>query len=106
MHDSGLARGIDWDNSIIIELGLDVPGIPDTLMGTLLSQEEKFIKFEIETDHQYQIINSIYSWLDVTARTNVGEHNRGTGRGAGAMALKIRRELCASAGSPPSNSST
>ena len=105
LHDAGLVRGIDWGNSIIIELDLDVPWIPDTLMGTLLSQEEKFIEFEIETDQQYQIINSICTWLDVTARTNVCEHKRGTGKSAGAMALEIRRELCTPAGSPPADSS-
>jgi hypothetical protein len=94
LHDAGLAHGIDWGHSIIIDLDFDVPGIPDTLMGTLLSQQEKFIEFEIETDHQYQNIISIYIWLDVTAQTNVREHNRGTGKGAGAMALEIRRQLC------------
>ncbi len=101
LYDAGLARGIDWGNSIIIELDLNIPGIPGTLMGTLLNQEEKFIEFEIESDQQYQIINSIYIWVDVTARTNVCEHNRGTGRSAGAMALEIRTELCAPSRSQP-----
>ncbi|MFZ6733724.1 hypothetical protein ACO0LG_17485 [Undibacterium sp. Ji42W] len=107
LHDAGLAHGIDWgNNSIIIDLDFDVPGIPDTLMGTILSQQEKFIEFEIETSQQHQLINSIEVWLDVIAQTNVHEHNRGTGRGAGAMALEIRRELCTPAGLPPADSST
>ncbi len=99
LHDAGLTRGIDCANSIIIELTYDLPWMPDTLMGTLLSQEEKFIEFEIETDQQYQVIKSIYAWLDVTAQTNVCAQNRGTGKSAGAMALEIRRQLCGPAAS-------
>ncbi len=106
LHDAGLAHGIDWGNSIILDLVADLPWMRDTVMGTILSQEEKFIEFEIETSQQHQLINSIEVWLDVTAQTNICEHNRGTGRGAGAMALEIRRELCAPGGSPPADIST
>ncbi|WP_162059917.1 hypothetical protein [Undibacterium sp. KW1] len=106
LHDAGLAHGIDWGNSIIMDLVADLPWMRDTVMGTILNQQEKFIEFEIETSQQHQLISSIEAWLDVTAQTNICEHNRGTGRGAGAMALEIRRELCAPAGSPPANNST
>ncbi|MFZ6680959.1 hypothetical protein [Undibacterium sp. Tian12W] len=106
LHDAGLAHGIDWGNSIIIDLVADLPWMRDTVMGTILSQQEKFIEFEIETSQQHQLINSIEVWLDVTAQANVHKHNRGTGRGAGAMALEIRRQLCAPAGSPSADSST
>ncbi|MFZ6643799.1 hypothetical protein ACO0LL_29010 [Undibacterium sp. TC4M20W] len=106
LHDAGLAHGIDWGNSIIIDLVADLPWMRDTVMGTILSQQEKFIEFEIETSQQHQLIKSIEVWLDVTAQANVHKHNRGTGRGAGAMALEIRRELCTPAGSPSADSST
>jgi len=94
LHNVGRARGIDWANSIIMKLISDLPWMPNTLMGTLLSQEERFIEFEIETSQLHQHIRSIEIWLDVTAQTNVCAQNRGTGKSVGAMALEIRRQLC------------
>lgn len=32
LHDEGLARGIDWDNSIILDLVRDFPGMPRRLI--------------------------------------------------------------------------
>ena len=89
---SGEREGIDWLKSIVVELDIDFPGMP-RLFGLLLSQDERFFCFEIETDPDHRCVESIEVWKDVTAQQNLSTHNRGTGVGRGALALKVLREL-------------
>ncbi len=60
-----------------------------SLIGVLLTQGERFISFEIDTDPSV----TVYQWEDVTAAQNLSEHNRGTGIGDGALAIRILRGL-------------
>ncbi|MBI3728286.1 MAG: hypothetical protein HY254_08120 [Burkholderiales bacterium] len=94
LRDEGLARGVDWDNSIILDLVRDFPGMP-RLYGLLLSQDETFISFEIDTDKLHENIIDVEEWSDCSSMQNLNTHNRGTGMGWGAQAILIRRELCA-----------
>lgn len=82
-------RGVDLSSSIIIELDIDYPGMP-SLFGVLLTQQERFIKFEIEAE---QSGPEVYEWCDITASQNLGAHNRGTGVGDGALAIQVLRAL-------------
>ena len=91
--DAGRERGIDWDLNIILDLNIDCIWLPP-LSGALLSQTDQFISFEIDTDAQHQNILAVEEWSDVTHRQNLHMHNRGTGVGYGAMAMKIRQEIC------------
>jgi hypothetical protein len=88
----GKARNIDWDSSIILKLEIDFPGMP-RLFGLLLSQNERFVRFEVDTDEQHRLPVEIEAWDDVTDEQNVLEHNQGIGAGYGALALKVLREL-------------
>ena len=72
----------------MVSLDLDFPGMP-SLWGVLLTQDERFIRFEIDTDPSVKV----YQWEDVTATQNLSEHNRGTGIGDGALAIRILRDL-------------
>jgi hypothetical protein len=89
---SGEQKGIDWGRSIVVDLDIDFRGMP-RLFGVLLSQDERFIRFEIDTDSGHRRVESIDLWEDVTAEQNLSLHNRGTGVGRGALAIKILREL-------------
>lgn len=89
---TGQARGIDWSRSIVLELEIDFPGMP-RLFGLLLSQDERFIQFEIDTDEQHRVPISVDEWDDVTDRHNTNLHNRGIGAGYGALALKVFHEF-------------
>lgn len=80
---------MDLSSSIIIELDIDYPGMP-SLFGVLLTQQERFIKFEIEAE---QSGHEVYEWCDITASQNLGAHNRGTGIGDGALAIQVLRAL-------------
>lgn len=92
---AGRERGIDWARSIVIRLELDFPGMAP-LSGHLLSQDERFIRFEVDSDAAHQVFKGIEWWEDVTAQENLSPHNPGIGAGRGALAIKVLHELNAS----------
>ncbi|MGJ7557495.1 hypothetical protein ACSFBI_26175 [Variovorax sp. RB3P1] len=83
-------RGIRWEMSIVIDLDTDCPG---SLSGILISQDARFIEFDIDTDTDGDGDVQVHRWTDVTSMQNVNEHNAGTGVGRGALALRVLREL-------------
>lgn len=82
-------RGVDLSRAIIVSLDIDFPGMP-SLFGVLLTQDERFIKFEIDAGPSEP---EVYEWLDITASQNLGEHNRGIGVGDGALAIRLLHAL-------------
>jgi hypothetical protein len=92
LQSCGEERGVVWSKSIVLKLDIDFPGMP-RLFGQLLSQHERFIAFEIDTDQSHSVIESVDAWTDVTADQYVSLHNPGTGIGRGAIALKVLRAL-------------
>lgn len=88
----GQRRGIEWSRSIIVRLDIDFPGMP-RLFGLLLTQDERFIRFELDTDEAHRLVESADEWLDVTADQNIETRNRATGVGNGALAIRILHEL-------------
>ncbi|MBC7209378.1 MAG: hypothetical protein H5U33_02645, partial [Pseudomonas sp.] len=86
------SHGIDWARSLLLDLEFDFPGMA-SLTGSLLTDTERFIDFELETDSSYCQLLSIECWEDVTAQHDHGLHNRGTGKGYATIALETRREL-------------
>lgn len=89
-------RGVDCMSAIFLKLEIDFPGMP-SLFGTLVTEEGRFFDFEIETDKNHSKIESVEAWSDSTGEQDFGLHNRGTGVGAGALALKVLREVNADA---------
>ena len=45
----GKERGVLWSKTIVLELDIDYPGMPN-LFGRILSSSDRFIEFELETD--------------------------------------------------------
>ena len=84
----GSAQGIDWNRSIVVHLEVDFPGMPE-LFGTLVTQDQRFIAFEIASSDRIQVER----WEDVTAAQDFNHHNRGTGLGWGALVLKVFQEM-------------
>lgn len=82
-------HGIQWSRSIILSLDVDYPGMP-TYFGLLLSQDERFIEFAVDLDADPTQPDR---WHDVSNQQSLDKHNRGTGVGYGALALKILREF-------------
>ena len=89
----GEERGVSWTKAIVLELGIDYPGMP-SLFGRILSSTDRFIEFELETDSTHEKILSIEQWDDITENINFSEHNKGSGAGYGAIALKVKKQLC------------
>jgi hypothetical protein len=86
------ARGVNCTKAIFLKLEVDFPGMP-RLFGVLLTDAERFIEFEIETDESHSSVELVESWLDVTERQNLDTKNRGIGVGNGALAIKVLHEL-------------
>jgi hypothetical protein len=92
LREVGKLKGIDWATSIVVDLDVDFPGMPQ-LFGMLVNRDERFIRFAIDTDDLHQTVESIDEWLDVTEQQNFNLHNPGIGAGFGAIAIKVLREL-------------
>ncbi|MFS1286446.1 hypothetical protein ACLRDI_01905 [Pseudomonas piscis] len=92
LSDYAATRGVDWSSSIVIKLEVDFPGMP-SLFGTLLTQDEGFIDFAIETGPGHRQVESVERWEDVTANWNLALRNRGRGKGRGAIARQVRRRV-------------
>lgn len=89
-------RGVDCKSAIMLKLEIDFPGMP-RLFGTLVTAEGRFVDFEIETDKSHSQVEDIAAWMDSTDEQDFGLHNRGSGIGAGVLALKVLREINADA---------
>lgn len=89
-------RGVDCKSAILLKLEIDFPSMPN-LFGTLVTAEGKFFDFEIETDKTHSKAERVEAWSDSTGEQDFGLHNPGTGVGAGALALKVLREVNADA---------
>lgn len=94
--EAASVRGVDCKSAIMLKLEIDFPGMP-RLLGTLVTAEGRFVDFEIETDKSHSQVEEIAVWMDSTDEQGFGLHNRGTGVGAGALALKVLREINADA---------
>ncbi|WP_341304272.1 hypothetical protein [Pseudomonas sp. TMP25] len=89
----GKERGVLWSKAIVLELDIDYPGMP-SLFGRILSSTDRFIEFELETDNAHEKILSVEQWDDITDDMNFSEHNKGNGVGYGAIAMKVKKQLC------------
>lgn len=90
--DYARSQGVDWAATIVLKLAIDFPGMP-SLFGLLLTQDERFIDFEIETDPTHRQVAAVECWKDITATLDHSTRNRGTGQGFAALALQVRRQL-------------
>jgi hypothetical protein len=92
LQEVGNQKGVNWSDAIVVDLDIGFPGMPH-LCGLLVTGEERFIQFAIETDDTHQIVQSLDEWIDVTEQQNLSLHNPGIGAGFGALAIKVLREL-------------
>lgn len=92
LRAEGETRGIAWDKALVLKLEVDFPGMP-RLWGLLLTEADRFIEFELETDPAHETVERVDVWGDVTDAQNLSVHNRGFGLGWGALAIQVRPEL-------------
>lgn len=92
LKSHGESKGIKWSETVVLDLEIDFPGMPN-LYGLLLTHAERFIAFEIDTDSTHGHVESVIQWEDVSANQDYAPRKRGTGKGFAAIALQMRREL-------------
>jgi len=90
--DYAASQGVDCGRSIFLKLEIDFPGMP-RLFGMLLTPEETFISFEIDTDKDHVSVELVEEWRDVTSEQNLSLNNAGTGAGFGALAVQVLLEI-------------
>lgn len=54
----GEGKGIHWGTSIVVNLKIDFPGMPQ-LFGLLVTQDERFVSFELTTDATHEVIGKV-----------------------------------------------
>ena len=86
------SQGICWSKTIILELNVDFPGMP-RLFGLLLTQTERFIAYELDTDITHRELETVDRWEDVSAHQDYSVTKKGTKKGYAAIALEVRRDL-------------
>jgi hypothetical protein len=89
------ARGIDVDESAIVWAQTDgyMLGFPHGLGGLLVTPNKTFIEFELEMNAEHTKVTHVHEYSDVTAKQNMSNHNRGIGRGYGALAVAVLEAL-------------
>ena len=90
----GKSQGINWSETVVLELEIDFPGMP-RLYGLMLNQAERFIAFQIDTDIGHQHVECVNQWEGVSAHQNYTVSQRGTGKGFAVIALQVRCEVLA-----------
>jgi len=90
----GESQGIDWSETVVLDLEIDFPGMP-RLFGLILNQAERFVAFQIETNDDHQLVECVSQWEDVSAHQNYTVSQRGTGKGFAVIALQVRCEVLA-----------
>ena len=84
-------HGIDIDRSAIIRARSEsyMLGYAFGLEGLLVTVGRRFFRFELELDTAQEEVVFVHAFMDVTAQQNDSEHNRGTGKGEGALAVAV-----------------
>ena len=66
-----------------------------SLFGLLLTQAERFIAFEIDTDSAHLTIETVERWEDISAHQDYSVSKRGVRKGFATIALDVRQQLLA-----------
>lgn len=88
------SQGVVWSDTVVLKLEIDFPGMP-SLFGLLLTQAERFIAFEIDTDSAHLTIETVERWEDISAHQDYSVSKRGVRKGFATIALDVRQQLLA-----------
>ncbi|WP_256349530.1 hypothetical protein [Pseudomonas gingeri] len=90
----GETQDVNGSETIVLKLGIDFPGMP-RLFDLLLTQADRFIAFEIDTDSAHLPVESVGRWEDISAHQDYSVSSRGTGKGFAIIAKQLKCELLA-----------
>jgi hypothetical protein len=85
-------RGIQMKSSILLWAADWEEGI-NPLFGEILSQDERFYKFDFDFSKNENSIIECCEWEDVTDKKKLGVHNKGIPKTYDRIALEVLREL-------------
>ncbi len=87
--------GIELSTSAIVRAHTEsyMLGFEFGLGGLVVTQDRRFFEFELELDASLNKVISVHEYSDVTEKQNTAGHNRGTGKGTGALAIEVVEAL-------------
>ncbi len=68
-------------------------GFRNGVAGLVVKPQHRFFSFEIQLGPTPSEVVCVYEFLDVTAEQNISAHNKGIGKGEGALALEVLAAL-------------
>jgi hypothetical protein len=88
-------RGIELSTSAIVRAQTEsyMLGFEFGLGGLVVTQDRRFFEFELELDASLNKVIFVHEYSEVTEKQNTSGHNRGTGKGAGALAIAVVEAL-------------
>ena len=85
-------RGVDVDRSVLVIASTAEQGI-NPIAGLLLTQDGRFIEFDVDCDRSGERVDTVLAWADVTAAQNCSDRNAAFGKDTGAIAFEVQRRL-------------
>ncbi|MCP4606363.1 MAG: hypothetical protein GY847_38605 [Proteobacteria bacterium] len=83
-------QGVDIDRSILVSnYRMPFGGPTEAYCGIWLTQNKRFISFEIFLDENDARIDEIEEWADITDATEVSDHKKGIKKTFGALCMEI-----------------
>jgi hypothetical protein len=87
-------QGIDINTSVIVQ-AMDgyICGFSFGLGGILLTKDQRFFSFELETNPELTEVVFVHDFTEITAQQNMSCRNKGASMGFGALAVAVLRKL-------------
>jgi len=86
-------RQLDPTTGILAELNSVPEQNGEFISGVWVTPNRQFFRFEAVLSHHPVVSSSVEVWEDATATTEVNEHQRGTGKSFGWLAIEVLDEL-------------
>ena len=84
------AKGVEVLRSVMVSVSTAEQGI-NPICGVLLTQDGRFMEFDVDCSADGRDIRDVHAWTDQTAEQNVDARNPGCGKGVGCIALEVLR---------------
>lgn len=86
------SKGINSEKCIIVEYEQDFPGC-STDEGIVVTDNGRFIKFEMDLSENRDNLVELYIWDDITCKIEINRAKRGTGSTWGYLVFKVLKTL-------------
>ena len=83
-------HGILVEHSVLASVSTAEQG-SHPVTGILVTQDGRFIDFDLSCDRSGKVVEDLHNWEDVTDSQNLSAHNAGFGKSRSCIALEVLR---------------